>query len=173
MVDGRIHVFIAVRIAAQDTGVDTADATAESTVTGDLEAEDAGVDTAAIDVIQQPSIFIFGIDATEEGDDTCSMTGFLPGLNSSLDAEEAGNDNMASTAHVGVIALMSASEVGSDTSSLVLHVATAGTLAAVEAGKDKSESGVHVRGTTANVTLEGSFVVEADLWGSRAQRLAA
>jgi hypothetical protein len=173
MVDGRIHVFIAVRIAAQDTGVDTADATAESTVTGDLEAEDAGVDTAAIDVIQQPSIFIFGIDATEEGDDTCSMTGFLPGLNSSLDAEEAGNDNMASTAHVGVIALMSASEVGSDTSSLVLHVATAGNLAAVEAGKDKSEIGVHVRGTTANVTLEGSFVVEADLWGSRAQRLAA
>jgi hypothetical protein len=118
----------------------------------------------AVTVALRPPVAITGtLDATESGDDTCSMTGIIIHSTGTLAATETGADTCDMAGVLGSVSVgtLAVTEIGADTCSMTGNVPISGTIAAIESGADTcamvGEVVDYLSFTGSLAALEGDF----------------
>jgi len=123
-------------LAAQEAGSDTAAVTGTVIVKGDLSAQESGTDTASLN----GSVLVAGdLSVQEVGADTAAFDGSATtDITGDLVVQETGPDTAALTGSITVQGDLSAQETGPDTATIIGAgpVAITGDLAAQESGSD-------------------------------------
>jgi len=134
-------------LEAQESGSDSASITGSVPVAGDLSAQESGSDTAAFSGFAEVPV-TGDLAAQEAGADTAAITGSVL-VAGTLSVQEAGADSADISGSVTVSGTLAAQETGTDSAALTGTVEVIGDLSAIESGADVAAitGQVHVSGT--------------------------